>query len=117
MPPSKRTTDSRKTAAGTPDETRLDSHIDAPSTVAPGDAPADTTDPNERASTVIPDFAAAALAGHLTVNSAVPIKPADQADEDGKDDHRIEEYEATRPDGTKVTIKHNLDTGESTASA
>lgn len=27
-------------------------------------------------------------------------------------EHRIEEYEATKPDGTTVTVIHNIDTGE-----
>ena len=26
--------------------------------------------------------------------------------------HRIEEYDATRPDGSVVRVRHNIDTGE-----
>lgn len=111
-------------ASPNPGETRLDEHIDAPATTAPGDAPADTTDPTERASTVGGDKAAAARAGHLTVNAAVPIDTEKQlagvaiskamADEGDGDSNgnRIEEYPATRPDGTQVRVRHNLDTGE-----
>lgn len=98
----------------TPKETRLDDHIDAPSTVAPGDAPADTTDPAERASTVEPDKAAAARAGHDTVNAVVKIGE-DAPERDGSKD-RIEKYKATRPDGTEVTVTHNVDTGETSVS-
>lgn len=29
---------------------------------------------------------------------------------------RIEEYEATRPDGSTVTVTHNIDTGETSVS-
>ena len=117
---------SRAAATANPEETRLDEHVDAPSTTAPGDGPADTTDPTERASTVEPDKAAAAQAGHLTVNAVVPIDTEKQlagvaiskaaaAEADGDRDgngHRIEEYPATRPDGTEVRVRHNLDTGE-----
>ena len=119
------TTRSKATSGSdNPKETRLDEHIDAPSTTAPGDGPADTTDPTERASTVEPDKAAAARAGHLTVNAVVPIDTEKQlagvaiskamADEgDGESNgNRIEEYPATRPDGTQVRVRHNLDTGE-----
>jgi len=94
-----------------PDETRLDSDVTKPSTTAPGDGPADTTDPTERASTVGGDKAKAAAEGHLTVNAAVPVDSPAPA-EAGEKDHRVETYEATRPDGSTVKIKHNLDTGE-----
>lgn len=93
--------------------TTLDSHIDAPSVTAPGDGPADTTDPTERATSVSPDKAAAAADGHLTVNAVVPVpEPAELGGDKAED--RIEKYKATRPDGTVVTVTHNLDTGEST---
>lgn len=104
----------RKTGEAAPKETRLDDHIDAPSIVAPGDAPADTTDPTERASTVEPDKAAAARAGHDTVNSVVKIGE-DKPERDGGKD-RVEKYKATRPDGTEVTVTHNVDTGETSVS-
>lgn len=100
--------------ATTPKQTRLDSDNTKPSTTAPGDGPADTTDPSERASTVGGDKKAAAAAGHLTVNAVEPVEPVAAAKSDGKD--RIETYKATRPDGTEVTVKHNLDTGETSVS-
>jgi len=99
-----------------PEKTRLDDSVSEPSTVAPGDAPADTTDPNEMASTVEPDKAAAAAAGHLTVNSVVKVGDASApAARDSKSD-RIETYTAVRPDGSEVTVKHNLETGETSVS-
>jgi hypothetical protein len=100
-----------------PKATRLDEHNDAPSTVVPGDAPYDTTDPTERATTVGGDKRAAALAGHGTVNAAIPL-PRHEGDTAGgaEAEHRIERYPATRPDGTVVTVTHNLDTGESKVS-
>ena len=39
--------------SSTPEETRLDEHLDKPSTTAPGDGPADTTDPDERATSAL----------------------------------------------------------------
>lgn len=95
-------------------QTRLDKDNTKPSTVAPGDAPADTTDPSEQASTVGGDKRAAAEAGHLTVNAVAPVEPQPQAAREGKD--RIEKYKATRPDGSEVTVTHNLDTGETSVS-
>ncbi|WP_165906270.1 hypothetical protein [Streptomyces sp. Z26] len=96
----------------TPDETRLDTHLDAPSTTAPGDGPADTTDPDERAVSATPDKGAAALAGHGTVNAVLPAPKKTAAKRTGKD--RTETYPATRPDGTEVTVERNIETGEST---
>jgi hypothetical protein len=99
------------TAASNPEETRLDEQVDAPSTTAPGDGPADTTDPDEVAVSVNPDKATAAREGHLTVNAVVPVeRPAEERD-DSED--RYEEYDATRPDGTRVRVRRNLETGES----
>lgn len=97
-----------------PSETRLDTDITKPSTTAPGDGPADTTDPTERASTVGGDKKAAAEAGHLTVNAAVPIPKATETTPEGGG--RTETYPAVRPDGTEVTVKHNIDTGETSIS-
>lgn len=95
-------------------QTRLDSDNTKPSTTAPGDGPADTTDPTERASTVGGDKKAAAAAGHLTVNAVEPLEPLPVAKREGGD--RTETYKATKPDGTEVTVKHNLDTGETSVS-
>lgn len=98
-------------STGTPEETRLDTHLDAPSTTAPGDGPADTTDPDERATSATPDKGAAALAGHGTVNAVLPLPKKETPARQGKD--RTETYSAVRPDGTEVTVERNIETGES----
>lgn len=106
---------------GTPEETRLDADVTTPSTTAPGDGAADTTDPTEQASTVGGDKLAAAQAGHLTVNAAVPVEglqtrsfsDASLDEDSGRNGSgRIETYPAMRADGSTVTVTHNLDTGE-----
>ncbi|MFJ5887493.1 hypothetical protein [Streptomyces californicus] len=97
--------------SSTPEETRLDTHVDAPSTTAPGDGPADTTDPDERATSATPDKGAAAQAGHGTVNAVLPLPKKTTAKRAGKD--RTETYTAVRPDGTEVTVERNIETGES----
>ena len=99
--------------ATTPKQTRLDKDNTKPSTTAPGDGPADTTDPTERASSVTPQPGPEALKVG-TVNAVQPI-PQDEGERDGKDD-RWETYKATRPNGDEVTVKHNLDTGETKVS-
>ncbi len=96
--------------------TTLDSHLDKPSETAPGDGPADTVDPTERASTVTPDKGAAAQAGHLTVNGVVKVGEHPATPAPAKKDQRVEKYKATKPDGTEVTVTHNIDTGETSVS-
>lgn len=99
--------------------TRLDTDTTVPSTTAPGDGPADTMDPTERASTVGGDKAAAAAAGHGTVNAVIPLPdpaPAGPA-ADGEREHRVETYPARRADGSTVTVTHNIDTGETSVAA
>ena len=98
-----------------PDKTRLDKDVSTPSTVAPGDAPHDTTDPNEVAHTVTPQPNLEAIAAG-TVNGVLPGKPIEAAAGVPEKDQRIETYKATRPDGSEVTVKHNLDTGETSVS-
>ena len=100
----------------TEEKTTLDSDVTKPSVTAPGDGPADTTDPAERASTVGGDKAAAAKEGHLTVNAVVPVEPVKGVDAPAEKDQRIEKYDAVKPDGTKVTVTHNIDTGETSVS-
>lgn len=95
--------------------TTLDEHVDRPSVVEPGDAPFDTTDPSERATSVEPDKAAAARAGYGTVNAVVPLPQSEREDEP-QGEHRIEKYKVNGPDGKLVTVTHNLDTGETSAS-
>jgi hypothetical protein len=90
--------------------TTLDSDVTKPSVTQPGDGPADTTDPNERASSVIPRPGEEALRVG-TVNAVLPVEQPAAAARKGED--RVEQYEATRPDGTTVTVTHNIETGES----
>lgn len=100
-----------------PKETKLDKDVTKPSTTAPGDGPADTTDPTERASSVTPRPGAEALRVG-TVNAVQPL-PSDAPEDDSdvsEEDQRIEEYEAVKPNGQKVTVRHNIDTGETTVS-
>lgn len=96
--------------------TRTDKRVDRASTVEPGDAPADTTDPSERVTSVTPDKAAAAAAGHQTVNAVVPLRIPDTVGggEEGKP--RTETYDAVRPDGVKVSVTRNVETGETKVS-
>lgn len=90
--------------------TRLDSHLDKPSVTAPGDGPADTTDPSERASSASPDKGAAAKAGHGTVNAVVPL-PKVEKSAGSKEKERTERYTVDGPDGKPVTIERNIETG------
>lgn len=90
-------------------ETKLDDNVTEPSTVQAGDAPADTTDPTERASTVTPRPSAAALK-EGTVNGVLPIPKKSKAKSSEKD--RFEEYDAVKPNGEVVHIKRNIESGE-----
>lgn len=92
-------------------KTTLDKDTTKPSTTQPGDGPADTTDPDERASSQ-PTQPGPEAHKVGTVNAVVPIKSEDApASRKGKD--RVETYKAVKPDGTEVTVTHNIDTGES----
>ena len=95
-------------------QTRLDSDVTKPATVEPGDAPADTTDPDERAVSVPsrPDDEALKVG---TVNAVQPAPAPARKKASSKKD-RIEKYEATRPNGDVVTVTHNIDTGETSVS-
>lgn len=95
-----------------PKTTRLSNDVTAPQPTAAGDAPADTWDPNERASSATPDKAAAAAAGHQTVNAVVPVDPL--PDNTPVGGTRTETYTAYRADGTAVEVTRDLDTGETT---
>ena len=94
--------------AATKGSTRLSADVTKPQPTAPGDAPADTMDPKERAVSVRPDKAAAAAAGHQTVNAVVPGEPIVEPVLDGD---REETYTVHKPDGTTVEVTHNYDTG------
>ena len=93
-------------------KTTLDSDITKPSVTAPGDGPADTTDPTERASSVTPRPGDEALKVG-TVNAVVPLPKVEEPAREGED--RTEEYTAIRPDGSEVTVVRNIETGESEA--
>lgn len=97
-----------------PEKTTLDEDNTKPSTTAPGDGPADTTDPNERASSITPQPGPEALKVG-TVNAVQPV-PAAAVPDAPKGGERVEKYKATRPDGTEVTVTHDLDTGETSVS-
>lgn len=101
-------------ARSNPKQTRLDKDTTTPSTTAPGDGPADTTDPSERASSVTPQPSEEALKVG-TVNAVQPIPQDATPERDSKND-RVETYKATKPDGTEVTVTHNIDTGETSVS-
>lgn len=93
--------------------TTLDSHLDAPSVTEPGDGPADTTDPTERASSATPDKGAAAAAGYGTVNAVVKLPDRkSRAPKRDESEDRIETYEVEGPDGEYVTVTRNIETGE-----
>lgn len=96
----------RTKAGANPTETKLDDNVTEPSTVAPGDAPHDTTDPTEHASTVTPQPSAQALK-EGTVNGTLKLDGPPVAE--SGDEDRIEEYDAVKPDGTVVRIRHNID--------
>jgi hypothetical protein len=95
-------------------KTTLDNDITMPSKVAPGDGPFDTTDPTEHATSVSPDKGAAALKGFGVVNAVLPLPhpPAGLPPKVERGEDRTETYEVTGPDGKPVTVKHNIDTGE-----
>jgi hypothetical protein len=94
----------------TQETTTLDSDVTKPSVTAPGDGPADTTDPAERASTVTPRPGAEALAVG-TVNGVVALPPVEEAAPTG--DPRTEEYDVVGADGKTVRVVRNIETGES----
>lgn len=94
-----------------PKTTRLSNDLTKPQPTAAGDAPADTWDPKERASSARPDKAAAAAAGHGTVNAVVKAGTVPDSTPTGS---RTETYNVTAPDGSEVTVTHNYDTGETT---
>jgi len=91
-------------------QTRLSSDVTKPHPTAPGDGPADTTDPTEHASSRKPQPGAAALAAG-TVNAAVPVPAPNPVPVRDTSKDRFEEYDTTAPDGSAVRMRHNLDSG------
>lgn len=92
-------------------KTRLSNDLTKPSPVEPGDAPYDTTDPTEFATTAMPDKAAAAKAGYGAVNAVVPLPQQERPQRDTKND-RYEMYELIGPNGKPVKVTRNVETGE-----
>lgn len=92
-----------------PKTTRLTDTITAPQPTAPGDAPADTYDPKERASSVRPDKAAAAEAGYQSVNAVIKTGDIPSTTPSG---NRTESYSALNSAGVSTTYVHNYDTGK-----
>ena len=88
-----------------------DTALDKPQTTSAGDAPADTFDPKERASSARPDKAAAAKGKYASVNAVVAVDPVPES---AATDVRQETYEQTGPDGKVYTVTHHIDTGKST---
>lgn len=88
--------------------TTLDSDVTKPSVTAPGDGPADTTDPEERAQSVTPQPGAQALT-EGTVNA---VKPAPKPRGSAKPKERTETYKATKADGSTVTVRRDINTGK-----
>lgn len=95
-------------AAEVPEVTRLDSDVHAPSTTAPGDGPADTTDPTERASTIMPQAPSPEALAAGTILGAVPVR-VDVAQAPGVGEIRVEEYDAVDPHGVTIRVRHILD--------
>lgn len=95
-----------------PKTTRLSNDLTKPQPTAAGDAPADTYDPKERASSARPDKAAAAADGYGTVNAVVKSGEVPDNTPTGS---RTESITSTGPDGEPVTVIHNYDTGKSAA--
>lgn len=89
-----------------------DETLAKPQSTSPGDAPADTHDPKERVSSGRPDKAAAAAAGHQTVNTVVEVAPVPTVVLSGV---RTEVYSTATPSGGTATFVHNYDTGKTSA--
>jgi len=92
-----------------PKTTRLSSDVTKPQPTAGGDAPADTWDPKERASSVRPDKAAAAAAGHQTVNAVVPVEPIPTPPV--PTGGRTETYTVYNDSGEAIEVTRNIESG------
>jgi hypothetical protein len=99
--------------ATTTKKTTLDSDVTKPSVTQPGDGPADTTDPHERATTIQGGVPGPEALKAGTVNSVLPLDPIEDAPR--VENPRIEEYDVVAPDGTLMHVKRNMETGESRA--
>lgn len=90
--------------------TKLDSDTTKPSTTAPGDGPADTTNPDERAQSVTPNPGEEAQKAG-TVNAVKPAPRTTARTSTRK--QRTETFKAYAPDGSEVTVTRNIETGKS----
>lgn len=97
------------------EKTTLDTDTTKPSVTAPGDGPADTTDPDERAQSMPVNPGPEAQA-EGTVNAVKPA-PKPRAASRAAAKERTETYKATKPNGDVVTVTRNIDTGVSTVEA
>jgi len=84
----------------TPNATKLDTDPNGPATNAPGDAPHDTTDPSEQASTITPQLPNNAALAAGTIVGALPVSSPPGVPEVDDKDVRVDEYDAVKPDGT-----------------
>jgi len=93
-------------------QTTLDTDTTKPSMTAPGDGPADTTDVSEIAHSVPARPSDEALVSG-TVNSVIP-RAVGASREPARDEthDRIETYPHVLPNGERVTMRHNLETGK-----
>lgn len=94
-----------------PKTTKLSNDTTKPQPTAAGDAPADTWDPKERASSAQADKKAAGAAGHQSVNAVTKVGDFPDRAPTGS---RSETYTSVDATGTEVTVTHNYDTGETT---
>lgn len=94
-----------------PKTTKLSNDVTKPQPTAAGDAPADTWDPKERASSAAADKKAAAEEGYQTVNAVTKTGEFPSNDPTGT---RTETYTSYDSQGNEVTVTHNYDTGETT---
>lgn len=101
--------------AARPKTTRIadDTTQDVPQTTDAGDAPADTYDPKERVSSAQANKAAAAAAGHRTVNA---VEPVDSIPDDAPTGTRTETVTVYDNANQPVEVTYNYDTGETTVS-
>lgn len=74
-------------------------------------------DPLQAVSSVVPDIAhpearKVGTAAGASYDEAQTARNRRQAGGGRRDEDRVEEYDATAPDGSTVRVAHNLDTGE-----
>ncbi|MDN6567056.1 MAG: hypothetical protein L0K65_08415 [Actinomyces sp.] len=88
--------------------TRLSNDVTKPQPTGAGDAPADTLDKKELATSATPDKSAAAAAGYQAVNA---VKKAGTVPDTTPTGTRKETYTQFGADGKPIKVTHNYDTG------